>query len=168
MKVIGVIPARLGASRFPGKPMALLHGMPMVGHCYHRTTLASGISTAYVATCDGEIAEYVKSIGGKAIMTAASHTRATMRTAEAMGHIEAMTGERVDVVVMVQGDEPLIQRKIFQARGFQHSLIALYLGIDRGIVDENIDSHAAGGQFFGDRPHRLQPRHVHGAGKDAP
>jgi 3-deoxy-manno-octulosonate cytidylyltransferase (CMP-KDO synthetase) len=119
MKVIGVIPARLGASRFPGKPMALLHGMPMVGHCYHRTTLASGISTAYVATCDGEIAEYVKSIGGKAIMTAASHTRATMRTAEAMGHIEAMTGERVDVVVMVQGDEPLIPPEVI-AETLQH------------------------------------------------
>jgi 3-deoxy-manno-octulosonate cytidylyltransferase (CMP-KDO synthetase) len=108
MKAIGIIPARLGATRYPNKPMALIHGMPMVGHCYHRTRLARGLEAAHVATCDEEIAEYVKSIGGSAVMTATTHTRATTRTAEAMLHIEAMIGERLDVVVMVQGDEPLI------------------------------------------------------------
>ena len=108
MKVIGVIPARLGATRYRNKPMALIHGMPMVGHCYHRTCLASGIEATYVATCDEEIAEYVRGIGGSAVMTSISHTRATTRTAEAMERIEVETGERVDVVVMVQGDEPLI------------------------------------------------------------
>ena len=108
MKAIGIIPARMGAIRFPGKPMALLHGMPMVGHCYYRTRLAAGLTAAYVATCDTEIADYVRGIGGLAVMTATSHTRATTRTAEAMEHIEAETGERVDIVVMVQGDEPLI------------------------------------------------------------
>ena len=108
MKAIGIIPARLGATRFPGKPMAPLLGMPMVGHCYHRTRLTPGIGATYVATCDEEIAEYVRSIGGTAVMTATSHTRATTRTAEAMEHIEASSGKRADVVVMVQGDEPLI------------------------------------------------------------
>lgn len=108
MKAIAIIPARLGATRYPGKPMALIHGMPMVEHCYHRSRLASGISAAYVATCDEEIAQYVRGIGGAAIMTAASHTRATTRTAEAMEHIEADSGEIYDIVVMVQGDEPLI------------------------------------------------------------
>jgi 3-deoxy-manno-octulosonate cytidylyltransferase (CMP-KDO synthetase) len=108
MKVIGIIPARLGATRYPNKPMALIHGMPMVGHCYHRTRLAPGIGATYVATCDKEIADYVCSIGGSAVMTASSHTRATTRTAEAMERIEAETGEQVDIVVMVQGDEPLI------------------------------------------------------------
>lgn len=108
MNVIGIIPARLGATRFPGKPMATIHGMPMVGHCYHRTQLADGILSTYVATCDDEIAEYVSSIGGQSIMTATTHTRATTRTAEAMEHIEAATNEQVDIVVMVQGDEPLI------------------------------------------------------------
>lgn len=108
MRAIGIVPARLGASRYPGKPMALIHGMPMVGHCYHRTRLAPGLVAAYVATCDDEIARYVRSIGGTAVMTATSHTRATTRTAEAMEHIEKETGERADVVVMVQGDEPLI------------------------------------------------------------
>jgi 3-deoxy-manno-octulosonate cytidylyltransferase (CMP-KDO synthetase) len=80
----------------------------MVGHCYHRTRLADGLMAAYVATCDQEIADYVQSIGGCAIMTSQSHTRATTRTAEALEHIERDTGDRADVVVMVQGDEPLI------------------------------------------------------------
>jgi 3-deoxy-manno-octulosonate cytidylyltransferase (CMP-KDO synthetase) len=108
MKAIGIIPARLGASRYPNKPMALIHGMPMVGHCYHRTRLAPGLAATYVATCDEEIARYVRGIGGSAVMTSTSHTRATTRTAEAMEHVEAANGERADVVVMVQGDEPLI------------------------------------------------------------
>jgi 3-deoxy-manno-octulosonate cytidylyltransferase (CMP-KDO synthetase) len=108
MRAIGIIPARLGATRYPNKPMALIHGMPMVEHCYHRTRLAPGVESAYVATCDEEIAGYVRGIGGAAVMTADTHTRATTRTAEALLHIESATGERPDVVVMVQGDEPLI------------------------------------------------------------
>lgn len=108
MKAIGIIPARMGATRFPGKPMATLLGMPMIGHCYHRTRLASGLAAAYVATCDEPIASYVQGIGGRAVMTAPTHNRATTRTAEALEIIERETGERIDVVVMVQGDEPLI------------------------------------------------------------
>jgi 3-deoxy-manno-octulosonate cytidylyltransferase (CMP-KDO synthetase) len=108
MTAIGIIPARMGSSRFPGKPLAEIQNMPMLGHCYHRTRLADGISSTYVATCDTEIVSYIESIGCTAIMTADSHTRATTRTAEALEHIEAATGEHIDVVVMVQGDEPLI------------------------------------------------------------
>lgn len=108
MKAIGIIPARMGATRFPGKPLAKMLGMPMVGHCYHRTRLAPGLDAAYVATCDEPIADYVRSIGGKVVMTASTHNRATTRTAEALEIIEHESGEKVDVVVMVQGDEPLI------------------------------------------------------------
>ena len=108
MKAIGIIPARMAASRFSGKPLAKMLGMPMIGHCYHRTRLAPGLDAAYVATCDEPIAEYVRSIGGRAIMTGAHHNRATTRTAEALEIIENETGEHVDIVVMVQGDEPLI------------------------------------------------------------
>ena len=108
MNIIGIIPARMAASRFQGKPMEKLHGMPMVGHCYHRTRLAPGIGHVYVATCDKEIADYINSIGGNAIMTSDQHTRATTRTAEALEMVESQTGQKVDVVVMVQGDEPLI------------------------------------------------------------
>ena len=88
--------------------MARLHGMPMVEHCYHRTRLAAGLEEAHVATCDQEIVDYVRGIGASAVMTSDTHTRATGRTAEAMQHIEESTGKRADVVVMVQGDEPLI------------------------------------------------------------
>jgi len=109
MNVLGVIPARMGSSRFPGKPLEKMHGMPMVGHCYHRTAMALGTQKTYVATCDKEIYDYIHSIGGNAIMTTNTHTRATTRTAEALEKIEKQTGEKVDVVVMVQGDEPLIQ-----------------------------------------------------------
>jgi len=108
MNIIGVIPARMGSTRFPGKPMKKIHGIPMIGHCYHRTAMALGVDATYVATCDIEIAEYINSIGGRAIMTSNTHTRATTRTAEALEKIEQETDEKVDIVVMVQGDEPLI------------------------------------------------------------
>jgi 3-deoxy-manno-octulosonate cytidylyltransferase (CMP-KDO synthetase) len=108
MKAIGIIPARMDASRFPGKPMALILGMPMIGHCYHRTRLAPGLSEVYVATCDQIIADYIESIGGKVVMTSRLHDRASTRTAEALEILEEALSEKVDVVVMVQGDEPII------------------------------------------------------------
>ena len=108
MNVIGVIPARLAASRFPGKPLARILGIPMIGHCYYRTRLALGASSTFVATCDVEIADYINSIGGQVVMTSSEHTRATTRTAEAIENIEKDSKEKIDIAIMVQGDEPLI------------------------------------------------------------
>ena len=108
MKAIAIIPARMGSSRYPGKPMAKIHGVPMIGHCYHRTKLCNDLMDTYVATCDDEIHDYIISIGGKSIMTSDIHERATDRTAEAMLKIEEMIGECIDIVVMVQGDEPMV------------------------------------------------------------
>lgn len=108
MKAIAIIPARMGSSRFPGKPMKLIHGVPMIGHCYYRTSMSKDLLGTYVATCDQEIYDYIVSIGGQAVMTSNSHERATDRTAEAMLKIEDEMGERVDIVVMVQGDEPMV------------------------------------------------------------
>ncbi|MBU2620575.1 MAG: 3-deoxy-manno-octulosonate cytidylyltransferase [Proteobacteria bacterium] len=108
MKAIAILPARMGASRFPGKPLHPIMGIPMIGHCYFRTRMVAGLAGTYVATCDQQIADYVSSIGGKSVMTSSSHNRATDRTAEAMAKIESETGERMDIIVMVQGDEPLI------------------------------------------------------------
>ena len=65
MRSVGIIPARMGSTRFPGKPMALIHGMPMIGHCYFRVRMCSDLNDAYVATCDSEIYDYIESIGGK-------------------------------------------------------------------------------------------------------
>jgi len=108
MKVIGIIPARMGSSRFPGKPLEKICGIPMVGHVYFRSKMADLLDDVYVATCDNEIMEYIKSIGGKAIMTSDKHKRASDRVAEALLKIEKETGEKVDIVVMIQGDEPMI------------------------------------------------------------
>jgi len=108
MKSIAILPARMGSSRFPGKPLALIHGVPMIGHCYFRTRMCQDLLETYVATCDQEIFDYITSIGGKAVMTSDSHERATDRTAEAMLKIEQELGEKVHVVVMVQGDEPMV------------------------------------------------------------
>jgi 3-deoxy-manno-octulosonate cytidylyltransferase (CMP-KDO synthetase) len=113
-KIVAIIPARMGSTRFPGKPLAEIHGIPMVGHVYFRTKMCSLLSGTYVATCDQEIYDYVVSIGGKALMTADTHERCSDRTAEAMLKVESETGRRVDVVVMVQGDEPMVTPKMIE------------------------------------------------------
>ena len=107
MRIVAVIPARMASSRFYGKPMAAIHGMPMIGHCYFRVRLCDVLSDTYVATCDQEIFEYIESIGGKAVMTADTHERASDRAAEAMLKIEEVCGLKTDILVMVQGDEPM-------------------------------------------------------------
>jgi len=104
LKTIAVIPVRMGSSRFPGKPLALIHGMPMVEHCLRRTELASCFDKVVVATCDSEIEFFVKEIGGVVVMTADTHTRATTRTAEAVEILEQEESQVYDLVVMVQGD----------------------------------------------------------------
>jgi 3-deoxy-manno-octulosonate cytidylyltransferase (CMP-KDO synthetase) len=107
-EIIAIIPARMGSTRFPGKPLAEIHGIPMVGHVYFRTKMCSVLSETYVATCDQEIYDCIDSVGGKALMTADTHERCSDRTAEAMLKVEFETGRRVDTVVMVQGDEPMV------------------------------------------------------------
>ena len=108
MNIIAIIPARMGSSRYPGKPLAKIHGVPMVGHVALRTAMSKTLSGTYIATCDQEIMDYAASINIPGIMTADTHTRCTDRTAEALLKIEALTGKRVDIVVMVQGDEPML------------------------------------------------------------
>lgn len=115
MTVIGIIPARLASSRLPNKPMADILGMPMIGHVVHRSKLCPSLKEVYVATCDVEIAEYIESVGGKAVMTADTHERASDRTAEALLKIEEETGEKVDIVVMIQGDEPMVTPEMISA-----------------------------------------------------
>ena len=108
MYTVAIIPARMGSTRFPGKPLANIHGMPMIGHVYNRTNMSNSLDATYVATCDREINDYITSIGGKVIMTSDCHVRCTDRTAEAMQKIEQETGKTIDIVVMVQGDEPMV------------------------------------------------------------
>ena len=112
MNIVGIIPARMASSRFPNKPMKKILGMPMIGHCFKRSIMCNSLNEVFVATCDLEIFDYIESIGGKAIMTSDSHERASDRVAEALLHIEKKTNKKVDIVVLLQGDEPMTTPKM--------------------------------------------------------
>jgi 3-deoxy-manno-octulosonate cytidylyltransferase (CMP-KDO synthetase) len=107
MKTLAIIPARMGSSRFPGKPMEPILNIPMIGHVYENVKKCNDLNDVIVATCDTVIYSYISSIGGKAIMTGAYHERASDRCAEALLKLEEEKGFKYDVVVMVQGDEPM-------------------------------------------------------------
>jgi len=107
MKIIALIPARMGSSCFPGKPLAPILGKPMIGHVYERVSRSPLLALTAVATCDQEICDYVKSIGGNAVMTADTYDRASDRCAEALLKMEQANNTRYDIVVMVQRDEPM-------------------------------------------------------------
>ena len=115
MNIIGIIPARMSSSRLPNKPLADILGMPMIGHVYLRSKMSSLLNEVYVATCDKEIVDYVNSIEGKSIMTLNTHERASDRTAEALLKIEESLGEKIDIVVMIQGDEPMVTAEMITA-----------------------------------------------------
>lgn len=108
-RIVAVIPARMGSWRFPGKPLALLCGRPMVEHVYRHTAACDLLDEVIVATCDQEIADAVQSFGAKAVMTSGKHERASDRVAEAVEKSHA------DIVVMVQGDEPMIRPAMISA-----------------------------------------------------
>jgi 3-deoxy-manno-octulosonate cytidylyltransferase (CMP-KDO synthetase) len=102
MKITAVIPARFASTRFPGKALAEIGGKPMIQHVYERTSQAKLVSRTIVATDDPRIADAVRQIGGEVIMTSASHETGTDRLAEVALGLDS------DVIVNVQGDEPLI------------------------------------------------------------
>lgn len=104
MKFIGIIPARYASTRFPGKPLALLGGKPVIQHVYEKVVAV--LEAAYVATDDERIYDVVKSFGGQVVMTRTDHKSGTDRIEEA---IEKIGGEW-DVVVNVQGDEPFVAK----------------------------------------------------------
>jgi 3-deoxy-manno-octulosonate cytidylyltransferase (CMP-KDO synthetase) len=108
MHIVGIVAARMASTRYPNKPMVPILGMPMIGHVYHRSRLATSLDDLWVATCDRELVDYVESIGGKAVMTSDHHERATERIAEAVPIIEAQTKVRIDAAALLQGDEPMI------------------------------------------------------------
>jgi 3-deoxy-manno-octulosonate cytidylyltransferase (CMP-KDO synthetase) len=107
MNILALIPARMGSSRFPGKPMVEILGKPMIGHVYDRVSHSKVLSLTAVATCDKEIYDYILSIGGVAVMTSDTYERASDRCAEALLKLEKENNIRYDIVVMIQGDEPM-------------------------------------------------------------
>jgi len=107
--IVAVIPARMGSSRFPGKPLAHICGLSMIEHVLRRAEMCASLDAVYVATCDEEIRKAVEAFGGNVIMTSVAHERASDRVAEAAEHMEA------DIVVMIQGDEPMITPEMITA-----------------------------------------------------
>lgn len=107
MNILAIIPARMGSSRFPGKPMEKILGKPMIGHVYERVASSEILTTTAVATCDQEIFDYVESIGGISVMTSDTHERASDRCGEALEKLEKLYQMHYDIIVMVQGDEPM-------------------------------------------------------------
>lgn len=103
MKFIGIIPARYASSRFPGKPLAILGGKPVIQRVYEQ--VSSVLDTVYVATDDQRIFDCVLAFGGKAVMTSPHHQSGTDRIEEAIQKI----GGDEDVVINIQGDEPFVQ-----------------------------------------------------------
>lgn len=104
MKFIGLIPARYASTRFPGKPLALLAGKPVIQHVYEQASKV--LDAVYVATDDERIYNKVEEFGGKAVMTSTEHHSGTDRIEEALQKV----GGDFDVVVNIQGDEPFIQK----------------------------------------------------------
>jgi len=108
MKIIGVVPARMAASRFPGKPLYPILGLPMIEHVFQRAKMYKGWTNLVLATCDDEIKQFAERKGFPVVMTGSHHTRALDRVAEAVERL----GESVadgDIIVCVQGDEPMMR-----------------------------------------------------------
>ena len=104
MKFIGIIPARYASTRFPGKPLAVLGGKPVIQRVYEQVVGVLG--EAYVATDDERIFKAVESFGGKAVITRTDHKSGTDRIEEAVSKLQT----DADVIINVQGDEPFIQK----------------------------------------------------------
>ena len=102
MAIVAIIPARFASTRLPGKPLSEIHGKTMIERVYERACAAREVGRVMVATDDERIASAVRAFGGEAAMTSPRHASGTDRVAEAARGLEA------EVVVNVQGDEPML------------------------------------------------------------
>jgi len=108
IKVLVIIPARMASSRLPGKPLAKIYGIPMIGHCYLRSKQSTLLTDCYVATPDLEIKNYLKSINGHFVMTSHKHKMCHDRVVEAVKKIEKNKKIKYDIIVNIQGDLPMV------------------------------------------------------------
>ena len=106
-KTLGVIPARMASSRFPGKPLEKILGIPMLAHCYERALLSKACDKLVIATPDKEIMNWAKNHEIPVILTGHHHKRATERAQETLD-ILSEQGETYDFILLLQGDEPQI------------------------------------------------------------
>jgi 3-deoxy-manno-octulosonate cytidylyltransferase (CMP-KDO synthetase) len=113
-KIFGFVPARTAASRFPGKPLHDIAGKPLLEHCFLRAKMYDRWNGLYICTCDDEIKDWAEANNHPCLMTADTHTRALDRVAEAT----ELCGQPVaddDIIVCVQGDEPLLGPDMIEA-----------------------------------------------------
>ncbi len=108
MKVLGIIPSRYASTRFPGKALADVCGKTMVQRVYEQTMATAGVEMVVVATDDDRIVRNVESFGGSVMLTSSNHTNGTSRCCEVVEKLEDQ-GLTFDVIINIQGDEPLIQ-----------------------------------------------------------
>jgi 3-deoxy-manno-octulosonate cytidylyltransferase (CMP-KDO synthetase) len=104
MQQVAIIPARFGSSRFPGKPLALILGKPLIQWVYERALQVKDLDGVWVATDDGRIRDCVESFGGRVVMTREDHPSGSDRLAEAAGLLNLAPE---DIVVNIQGDQPV-------------------------------------------------------------
>ena len=139
IRIIAVIPARWASTRFPGKPLALLCGRPMIEYVYRRASRSALVDSVCVATDDERIADAVRGFGGNVKMTRDDHASGTDRVAE------VVSGEDADVVVNIQGDEPLIHpddidagiRPLVDESGLGMSTLAVAFDSPEEFLDPN-------------------------------
>jgi 3-deoxy-manno-octulosonate cytidylyltransferase (CMP-KDO synthetase) len=105
MNIIGIIPARFGSTRFPGKPLADINGKTMIQRVYEQCKSASRLNDVIIATDDERIMKHVQSFGGKVIMSDPQHSSGTDRCSEIIQSLS----EKPEVIINIQGDEPFIQ-----------------------------------------------------------
>lgn len=110
MRVIAIIPARYASTRFPGKPLALIDGKPMIQHVYERAVDSALFHNVVVATDDERIVKAVQNFDGRVALTSADHQSGTDRCGEVLSNLK----EEYDVVVNIQGDEPTIKLEQLQ------------------------------------------------------
>ncbi len=142
MKFLAIIPARYSSSRFPGKPLAMIEGKPMVQRVYER--VSEYFADCWVATDDERIEDAVKGFGGRVVMTSADHKSGTDRCAEALWRIEATAEQVFDVVVNIQGDEPFIAEEhlekikgAFSSDGTEIATLVKPFSADEDIANPN-------------------------------
>lgn len=114
MKIIGVVPARMAASRFPGKPLHPILGRTLLEHVFERARKFTRWDALVVATCDEEIRAYAESKNYPVLMTSDTHTRALDRVTEATEKLDMDVDEN-DIVINVQGDEPMLRPDMIEA-----------------------------------------------------
>lgn len=140
MNILAIIPARMDSSRFPGKPMEKILNKPMIGHVHDNVKKNALLTSTVVATCDDEIANYIRSINARCVMTSIYHKRATDRCAEALEIVEKEDNIKYDIVIMIQGDEPMINSAMI-SEGLQPMIDDSSLLITNlmGKIEKNIE-----------------------------